>query len=506
MPLDTSMYPQAPTPFNPLEAAMNANQLMGLVNQNKLFQQQFAARQAIGPIYQQAIDPATGVLDTNKLLAEAAKNPATAWMAGDLAQQALGRQLNQVQIQQSLTETQKAQLDKAIAEATFVRSTIGSLAAKENPTNEDVTAGFVDLVDKKIISAQRAIAELQNVPVNDPVKLKEYLQQQNLAVLDAEARLKAVYPDAEQVESGGATNFVRFNRLTGKLELAGTLPKSMSPAEAAEPVEMFDPATNQMRTITKGQFARMQGAGGGAPAAVPPGGPGAAPAALPPAGPGLPAAPPLGTEAAATEAATGAAKAMNDMYAEVRGSAPRIFQLRKALGALQQTGTGPGTETRNYLTSLFTSLPGVRESEWKWIAELKDDAKFYDEANKYLQQYAQGQAASLGAGTDAKLASALSANASTKISNLAAQDVVKANIGLERYKQAQAQAFEAANVQPENFNKWAANWNRKIDPRVFVFDLMTTEQQKALVKEMKAEEKKTFVATHQWAKQNGLLD
>ena len=87
---------------------------------------------------------------------------------------------------------------------------------------------------------------------------------------------------------------------------------------------------------------------------------------------------------------------------------------------LKNTTTGPGAEGRNAIVSFLAAAPGINRLVPDFAVE---SVKNFDEAKKYLEQYAQGAASSMGPGSDAKLASALSANASTKISNLAAQDV-----------------------------------------------------------------------------------
>ncbi len=143
-----------------------------------------------------------------------------------------------------------------------------------------------------------------------------------------------------------------------------------------------------------------------------------------------------GQTAGATAAGDASAKQWGQLQASVGGSAGRIYQLQSALGDLQAlgpTGTGPSAGTLNNVRSYLQSLPVIGQS----LGVDPSKVASYDEANKYLTAYAAARASRFGGGTDQQLATTLSSNASTHISNLAAQDVVKANIGLERMDQSQ---------------------------------------------------------------------
>src|ERR1700679_4175078 len=70
--------------------------LVGLVNQNALFQQQFNARKAIGQAYQSAIQP-DGSIDTQTLMQGIKDNPDAGFMAGEASAGALSRQGQQIE-------------------------------------------------------------------------------------------------------------------------------------------------------------------------------------------------------------------------------------------------------------------------------------------------------------------------------------------------------------------------------------------------------------------------
>lgn len=210
-------------------------------------------------------------------------------------------------------------------------------------------------------------------------------------------------------------------------------------------------------------------------------------------------------QAANTAAGTGAGKQYVADSSAANGYASRMFTLNKALTGLQGADTGPGGNSvqgmRSFLLaqapqSIQQYLPGVDPNK----------ISSYDEANKYLTQYAIGKAGALGEGTDSKLATTLSGNASTSISNLAAQDVVKANMGLERMGQAQVMEFNKTGLPPSKYQTWSAQWNKQIDPRAFVWDSMDASKRAAAAKTMSPQQRQAFTQQYNWALQNKFID
>ncbi|WP_213773432.1 hypothetical protein [Bradyrhizobium sp. dw_78] len=89
----SSLYPQPVAP--PQNALLSdPSKILGIVgqlNQNALFSQQFNARKAIGQAYQNAIQP-DGSIDTRALMQSIKENPDAGFMAGEASQGALARQ------------------------------------------------------------------------------------------------------------------------------------------------------------------------------------------------------------------------------------------------------------------------------------------------------------------------------------------------------------------------------------------------------------------------------
>jgi hypothetical protein len=176
-------------------------------------------------------------------------------------------------------------------------------------------------------------------------------------------------------------------------------------------------------------------------------------------------------------------------------SGTRVNMLQNAGDALSKAQTGTGADKLNAVRGLVATLGGPA-----------DKVASYDEANKYLTQYAQQKAASFGHGTDSQLAAAIAGNGNTHISNLAAQDVVKVNLGLERMEQARMKAWESAGLQPSQYGQWKSQFGSTMDPRVFVADQMEPTKVQAMVKSMNPKQQATFRTQYNWAVQNGYIN
>jgi hypothetical protein len=211
-----------------------------------------------------------------------------------------------------------------------------------------------------------------------------------------------------------------------------------------------------------------------------------------------------GDQAAQTESGRGAGALLNADRAYAANFGTRITILRKALDGLQNTTTGPRTDVMNNIKSfLLAQGPDILQK-----MGIVDPSKIqsYDEANKYLTQYAMAQSGSMGEGTDAKLATAIAGNANTHISNLASQDVVKTNIALELMNNAALQEFDKSNLLESQWPKFKSNFGSNIDPRVFLWGSMPMDKRSAAASKMTADQREQFKNQYNWAISNGYID
>jgi hypothetical protein len=173
MPVDTSMYStlgqSQPNALGMLATFAGAqNQL----NQNQLFQQTFRARQALGPLMQQAVDPTTGQLDYNKAGILVSTNPDTAFMAPDILNQFAQKQLIQA-------ETMKTNLDNFAKKQAAIGSAAYALSQEKGDTvaPKDVMSKLTELMAAHGIEAPDAVAYMAGISGLKGPELNNHLKQ-----------------------------------------------------------------------------------------------------------------------------------------------------------------------------------------------------------------------------------------------------------------------------------------------------------------------------------------
>lgn len=184
-----------------------------------------------------------------------------------------------------------------------------------------------------------------------------------------------------------------------------------------------------------------------------------------------------------SEAATASGGAMAAARTRAATFGTETFPLTQALGSLERLGpqgSGPLTDELNTFKSFLQSAGGT------WLPGVDPNKiKDFDEAKKYLTQAAGGRAAAFGHGTDQALATALTANPSMKISNLAAVDLTKATLALRRMEQAQILEADRLSVPEAQYSKWASKWATGQDARAYMVDLLDAKQFERLRKSLK---------------------
>lgn len=465
--------------FNPLEIAGQVAQTANLMNQNRLFQQEFKARSAIGPLYQQAIDPQTGRLDANKLLSLASQNPDTAFQAGDLAASGQARELQQTQIDQQ-------QLALHLGQSQAFRQRLAPLLAKgADVTPKDVYGVAGDLVKSGILPAETVIGELGNLP-SDAKGLAGWVQQHYVQALNAEQQMQAVYGSPTTFDTGNALQPAAVSPMTGVHPLGAPIAKGLSPEAQTSPAyQYFDPQTRQMKTVLKGQIPAN-----GQPAAIP--------------GAGIPAGPPLGTpEAAAVTGHENAAQAI-----ALQQRAAQTPQNKAVLGNME--------------ARLDSFDPGPQSQWWKNLGQLAaeyhqkiplappaDKTAAQEEFGKLAFQLAQQQFTALGGtGTDSKLDSTMHTSPSELLSRYGNKGIIHILKGNEDAINAQNQAWQkwqGAGNGPESYGQFLSQWNQVYDPRVFQSQYLSPPERQQLLKGMTRTEQARFARSLEVAQSAGWL-
>lgn len=451
-------------------------------------QQKLGANQAISQAYAASTDPNTGQVDFNKLQALATQAGAGAFLPEFMGQIAEQRN-KQLTYETGLINQQKTQLDLALARQTDLRNRIGSLMVDPQYGKGDMTGTIINALSMGVqsgtIPAEVAQREAANIPT-DPAGQAQWIKQHFMNAIAGEAKINAMRPQTQVVNTGGAQQIVNIDPLTGQPTVAGVLQNTLSPEAAASRVQTM--VNGVPGTVSLGSTVGGGQTGAGRY-------PGAGPAGAP--GGFIPTGPALGEEAAATETSRGSAQQLVSDQNAMNGMGARMYQLQAGLHGLQNATTGKGSDALNSVKSYLQTagIPGVDASK----------IQSFDEANKYLTQYAMNQAGSMGEGTDKKLSTALSANASTSISNLAAQDVVKANMGLERMRAAQVNAFNNSGMSPSQYQKFSSEWNSKVDPRVFIWDMMDNKAKTKVRDSMSDKQRSVFSQQYNTALQQGWI-
>ncbi len=492
--VDTSSYPkfQQTSPLDTVGKVMN---LQNTMNQNRLFQQQFKTNLAVSKLYKGAIR-SDGTIDQAAVASGLASDPDLAYGLKDAYQGAQEAQKRQLDINSAQTENYMKHL----------AATGPVLAQFMQPgkTGSQLVQAMSELHSAGILTTPMFAQALQEVPKDKDgniidSQIPAWAKMMAARNLSAQERLNAYAPapTMQDLPGGGKAPMV-MSQMNGVSQVGPTIQPAPSPTQTTkDPVtgeEHYIGTTYDNNPYEQAYRASQGGPQTPQPQSIAPGGNiGGLTANLSPA-----------ATAALSDTGHASSQAYASLKNDVGSSATRIFQLNKALTGLQGAPTGPGTETVNHISSFLQAqapealkrfLPGVD------VTQIKNR----DEADKYLTAFASGQAGSFSPNTNEKLATALSANASTHISNLAAQDVVKANIGLERMKQAEAIAFQNSGIPAEKFSDWAVNWNKGTDPRAFIADQMSKKDRTDMINAMKPSEKTTFLNSVQSAIATGLV-
>lgn len=394
-------------------------------------------------------------------------------------------------------QLQRQHVELVNTQMNTMRSTLGALYAKPDLSTKDIIDATGKLVAVGAIKPQQAAVELSNAP-KDPAQLRGWIGN-HLATAAANHQQFQMMTGTPMVTNNGQQQqFMNVNPLTGQVNRMGgngaTVQNMLSPGEAASPVQgPPDAMTGAPTVMPKAGFAERTGVaprGQYTGAGQRLGMGGSMPVGLPP-----------GQGEAQTTVGGQSGKQLADDLQMAGSHKQAIYPLTQAIGALEKlgtTGTGPGTETVNQIRSFLQSagMPMPKSSG--------DATKDYDEARKYLVQFAMQSGG--GGGTNDRLAAAFSGNPSTGISNAAATDVAKSAVALARSKAAAPAEFARSGLPESKYSSWLADYNKRIDPVAFGADIMGPDKVRAYVSKLSPQDKKRFADTLRTAASAGVID
>lgn len=485
-------------PLNTAGALQNAlGNAAGIVQLRGQVQGQ-RANQAVSAAYQQATDPQTGRVDQQKLIGLISQNPDAAYNLPAIQGQLLQQQNSQVQFDAN-------KFDLAQKQINWMKTGLGSLLASPNISMNDITKFTANGIKHGFLSAEQAATELAGVPA-DQAQLRGWVQQQFLSAQDGDTQLKALMPQLQTINTGGQQVVSAYNPMTGAPTGQNAVYNNvMSPGEASQPTQVFDPQTGTMRNLTRQQFADMAG---GAVGGMQPGMQqqsgilGSGRISQPVGAPGMQAAPALGSQTAAETVAKGSGEDVLSLQRQAEAAPQAIYQFQNMRKALEDINTGPGTDWRTKAASFATALSPEIAAK---VGIDPEKISSYEQFNKYATQAAQATLSALGDGTDSKLASAVAANPNAKLSKLGNEHLIDVLVAGQRGLQAKNLAWQNSGLPPEQYGKFSTAWSKEVDPRIFAAQDMDNAKVQAMVNGLSKRDQETFVRSWVNAQQAGYV-
>lgn len=432
-------------------------------------------------------------------------------------------QKQQLDIQGQNISNQQANYNLALQHLKVSNGVLAGLLNNPASTDKDAQDAIISMVafsgdadhphGGSLMTAGQATQLLTQMPKVDPsdpqsqAQFRTWLTGKYAQTKAMEGQIEAVLPKTQYVNTGGTTQATDVNPLTNPQAANQTLPNTLSPSDQVAQVPgPVNPATGQPTVQTQANYAQNSGLNRllpGAPAASPP-----ANALAPPPSPPAPAAPPASLPGGVMSTAASPVVTANNQadigafkgdQAQIPTRQTNVQSLQKAQHALELTSTGKSTAGMHEIYSWINSqAPGGAAA-----FGISDKVEDWDLAHKYLLDYARQSGAA--AHSDLQLNAAQGANASAdEISNQAALNVVKTNIGRER--QRIAQVMEAPDQTGIGYGKHAANFANSTDPRAFAFDTFTPEERSKLLGSLKGAALTKFKKSLEIADKNGLIN
>lgn len=245
MPVDSSPYTAAPAAQqDPLASVGKILQIQqgALALQGQA--QELKARQALGPILQQSIDPQTGELDINKFLVQGAANPDVAWKMPEITLQMIQRQNTQADTVNKQLEANKVRYG-AMGDAAGALVASAEEAAKKNVnirtggpgqpgiSGQQFASALASFVGENgLIDGKDAAELVAKTATMTPQQRFQFIKQFATSALGVKDTMEKVYGAINPHETGGRTVFTQENRFAGTQQQVGPgLEKTPTPGE-----------------------------------------------------------------------------------------------------------------------------------------------------------------------------------------------------------------------------------------------------------------------------------
>jgi len=201
----------------PLDTFGKFAQIQNMLNQNQLFQQQFQANKALGPILQQSVDPRTGEIDYVKATMLMAMNPATAFKAQEFASNALLRQKTQFEVlekQLSLGMKRMEAFGQAASSLIPEAETLVGTPEGTEKLRSKILGKIGELYGEGMLDRKSAIDMLAKLPKDGPGLLTA-LQQSALRAMSAKDSMAMIQGAMVNLDLGNRVVPVQQSTITG---------------------------------------------------------------------------------------------------------------------------------------------------------------------------------------------------------------------------------------------------------------------------------------------------
>lgn len=483
--VDTSIYRPQPQP-NPLATIAGVGHAADSLG-----------NLAVGGALQQAIDPATGQIDANKVAALLQQSPVGAMKAPQTLD-ALNR------LRSSGYAADQAGLETFQKRMAIVNHLFAPIASKTDPSIDDVYDAAAAVLDPAlnaneygitlpvVMNAIKQFRGPDGKPLPPDQIRKKALDIQTMAASTAEI-LHQHSPQMQVVNQGGQTTFVPAGTPNNPA-LNTAVPNTLPPTTLA--------ATPQGQQYLGAQPPVV---GGGAM------GPGGAPTvAAPPSAPPVPRGPaatlPPGYTQAAEGIGTQSAASATALTAANDTSMVRKGMLGNLEDDLNKFTAGPGADWTK-LAKAWTNrnIPGIGGQPWFDPNSIASQEQF----NKQAAMLAQQQFAAIGGtGTDAKFSSAFTTSPNELLSQLGNQGIIRLLKGNEDAIQAKNTAWQkwlADGHGPQTYAQFSTGFNQNFDPRAFQFKYLKPADRQAYVDAMDPDDRQRFLFDLTHARKQGWI-
>lgn len=249
MPVDVSPYAtlgQNNAGINLLGPMGQFAQIQNTLNQNQIFQQEFAARKMMGQLAQQSIDPETKQLDTHKFIGAISTHPETAWKAPEMIQQLV--QQEKIKADTAMTVLQMEEKGQGA-----VAATAAALSAShgDNVQAKDMVGAMADLHGRfpTLFPAKQMAATVAGLAGKNGPELNQLLKQTAAAGQRGTELVNGVlgehkkYMDAQNQEAQG-----QFSPVMNTITPTTVRPAPIAPQGAPGAAQPAPPALSGLGT------------------------------------------------------------------------------------------------------------------------------------------------------------------------------------------------------------------------------------------------------------------